>query len=323
MPAVAAPEPLLAERFEHPEGVVWDAAAERLLWVDLLAGRVHACDADGGRLTTLELGRPVGAVAPRVGGGLVCAVREGFALLDDGPGLPAPAAASPTAPPAGSAAPAAPAAAPRLLDDRLRDAPLRMNDGAVDPRGRFWAGSMAWEDAPVPLAADAPPAGALYRLDPDGTVSEQLTGVGISNGLGWSPEGDRCYYVDSVTGRVDAFAFDLDAGALGARTTLAEIEGGAAPDGLAVDADGCVWVALWGGWEVQRITPAGALDRVVRLPGAHVATCAFGGPGLRTLYVSVSQQHLDERARREQPGAGRLFALDVGVAGLPTTPFAG
>lgn len=305
MAAAAAPEPLLAERFEHPEGVVWDAAAERLLWVDLLQGRVHACDADGGRLDALDLGRPVGAVAPRAGGGLVCAVREGFALVDAAAGA---LAASPES---------------RTIDDRLRDAPLRMNDGAVDPRGRFWAGSMAWEDAPAPPAAGSPPAGALYRLDPDGTVGEQLAGVGISNGLGWSPEGDRCYYVDSVTGRVDAFAFDLDAGALGARTTLAEIEGGAAPDGLAVDADGCVWVALWGGWEVRRLTPAGVVDRVVELPGAHVSTCAFGGPGLRTLYVSVSQQGLDERALREQPGAGHLFALDAGVAGLPTHAFAG
>ncbi len=292
MAAAAVPEPLLDERFEHPEGVVWDARRERLLWVDGGAGRVLSCDAGGGGLVAHELGRFVGAVAPRAAGGLVCALREGFALLSDH-------------------------GEETMVDDLLRATPLRMNDGGVDPRGRFWAGSMAWEDGGAPDAK-----GALYRLDADGTVTTHVRDVGISNGVGWSPDGTRCYYNDTLTGRVDVFDYDLDAGALSGRRPLAEIAPPGMPDGLAVDADGCVWVALWGGWEVHRITPGGVVDRVVRLPGAHVATCAFGGPGLRTLYISVSQQDLSAQERREQQ-AGYVFALDVGVAGLPTHEYAG
>jgi sugar lactone lactonase YvrE len=286
----AALEPVVDRRFEHPEGVVWDARRALLLWVDLLAGTIVAWDPASGALETADAGQPVGAVAPRAAGGLVCAVRDGFALLSQDGAL-------------------------SVIDDRLRGRSLRMNDGAVDPQGRFWAGSMPSEEAA------GRPAGALYRLDPDGSASERLSGVGISNGIGWSPDGTRCYYNDSATGRVDEFAFDAGAGALRARRTLARIDGGL-PDGLAVDADGCVWVAVWGGGEVRRLTPAGAVDRVVRLPGSHVSTCSFGGADLRTLFVAVSQQGLDARERSEQR-AGFVFALDPGVRGLPSHEFAG
>ena len=283
-----APEPLLEERFEHPEGIVWDARADRLLWVDVFKGDVVSYDLASGALDRRNVGRTLGAVAPRTAGGLVCAVKEGFGLLSaDGDFA--------------------------LLGDPVHEADhLQMNDGGVDPRGRFWAGSMTFE------FQTRPGTGALHRLDADGTASEQLGGISVGNGIGWSPDGSRCYYVDSATHRIDDYAFDLDAGTLGERRTLAEVET-AMPDGLAVDVDGCVWVAMFLGSEVHRYTPDGRLDRVVRLPGTQVTTCTFGGADLRTLFVAVSPYGMDD----PEPGAGRIYALDAGVEGLPIAEYAG
>jgi sugar lactone lactonase YvrE len=287
MSVSTAPEILLAERFDHPEGIVWDERAGRLLWVDVFKGHVLAYDLGSGALQRQEVGRTLGSVAPRRDGGLVCAVREGFGLLSSGGDF-------------------------ELVSDQLGDSDhLQMNDGGVDARGRFWAGSMTFEFQTRPRA------GALYRLDPDGAVSEQLDGISVGNGIGWSPDGDRCYYVDSASHRIDDYAFDLERGALGDRRTLAEVD--ALPDGLAVDVDGCVWVAMFLGSQVHRYTPAGRLDRVVRLPGAQVTTCTFGGDDLRTLFVAVSPYGMDD----PEPSAGHIFAFDPGVQGLAMAEYLG
>jgi sugar lactone lactonase YvrE len=290
MSALVTPEILLDRPFEHPEGIVWDARRERLLWLDVFKGDVLSYDLTSSKLDTLNVGRTVGSVAPRRDGGLVCAVREGFGLLSNTGEF-------------------------SLLSDHLRDMPyLQMNDGAVDARGRFWAGSMTFE------YETRPGAGALYRLDPDGTVSEQLGGVSISNGIGWSPDSTTLYYADSATRRLDAFVFDADRGAIGARRTLAEVD--ALPDGLAVDVDGCVWVALFEGSRVLRLTPSGDVDRVVTLPGNQVTTCAFGGHDLATLFIAVSPYGLPEDVAREQK-AGYIFAFEPGVQGLAGHEFLG
>jgi sugar lactone lactonase YvrE len=204
-----------------------------------------------------------------------------------------------------------------LVTDQLSDRPYQqMNDGAVDPGGYFWAGTTCLE----PEAR--PGAGALYRLDPAAmAATEMLNGIDVSNGIGWSPDGRRCYYIDSARGRIDAYSFDVDSGTpLGPRQTLAEVDG--VPDGLAVDSEGCIWVAMWGGWEVQRFTPAGLVDRVVRLPGSQVTTCCFGGPDLGTLFIAVSANGLDERSLAAEK-AGYIFAFDPGVQGLPGPEFLG
>ena len=277
------------QRFDHPEGLVWDARDDRLLWVDIFAGLVVRHDLGFGRSDVTDLGRPVGSVAPRAGGGLVCAVREGFGLLS------AEGAFS-------------------LVTDQLLPSPhLQLNDGAVDARGRFWAGTTC-------LAPDEhPDAGALYCLRPETLeASAELHGVNVSNGIGWSPDGRRCYYVDSATGRVDTFAFDPEVGAISERRPLAVVE--SVPDGLAVDADGCIWVAMCGGWEVQRFTPDGRLDQTVRLPGSQVTTCAFGGPDLATLFIAVSAHGLDDQTLGTEK-AGYIFAFEPGARGLPSHEF--
>ncbi len=286
--SAVAPEALQTPRFEHPEGIVWDSHRSRLIWLDVFQGHVHIFNPSTGGLDSVELGQPVGAVAPRRGGGLVCAVRDGFGLMSDEGEL-------------------------TVVSDHLRDNPqLQMNDGGVDPAGRFWAGTVALESGA--------PNGALYRLDPDLSVHRELDGVTVSNGIGWTPDSSGMYYVDSAVKRINRFEFDSETAALGERTTLAEVD--AVPDGLAVDVEGCVWVALWEGHRVIRITPSGAIDRTVRLPGSQVSTCTFGGSDRSTLFIAVSPYGQDPSAP-DARGAGYIYAFDAGVEGLATHEFAG
>ncbi|MEA2409201.1 MAG: hypothetical protein QOE69_3320, partial [Thermoleophilaceae bacterium] len=184
-------------------------------------------------------------------------------------------------------------------------------DGAVDPRGRFWAGTMS-------LAGDTRTA-ALYRLDPDLTVTCALPGLSVSNGLGWSPDGSTLYHVDSPRRRIDLYEFELEAGRVAGRRAVMPVprEHGT-PDGLTVDADGGVWVAMWGGGAVHRYAAAGELEERLELPVTNVTSCCFGDADLSTLYVTTAA-----RGAAHEPLAGALFALRPGVRGLPATPFAG
>ncbi len=282
---------LLDARAELAEGPRWDPRTRQVLWVDIPAGRVATLDPVTGATTGRDLGRSVGAVAPRAGGGLVAAVAEGFALLDpDG---------TETVVPVGH-----------------DTAVMRMNDGVVDPAGRFLAGSLH--------LAEEPGTGVLHRLDPDGRVSTLLTGATVSNGLGWSPDGRTLYYADSPTGRVDRIVYDPATGALGARTPwvhLAPEEG--VPDGLVVDAEGAVWIALWGGGQVRRYAPDAALLTVVHVPASRVTAVAFVGEHLDRLVITTARQGLDDAALSAQPLAGGLFTARPGPVGLAPTAFAG
>lgn len=275
-----SPEVVLPAAPRFAEGPVWDAARQRLLWVDIHAGEVHRLDPAEGTDAAFAVGRPVGAVAPTRDGRLVLAVADGFARCnDDGTDLHLLAAVPPTSP--GS----------------------RMNDGACDAAGRFWAGT---------LDRSEPGRAALHRLDPDGTASVALPGVTVSNGLAWSPDDRWMYYVDTPTLRLDRFAFDLDSGRIADRQVVAGI-GRGRPDGIAVDEEGCVWVALFGGGAVLRVTPGGRIDRTIEIPAAAVTSCAFGGPDLDTLFVTTAH-----RGDGEGRHAGAIFAVDPHVRGTTT-----
>ncbi len=158
----------------------------------------------------------------------------------------------------------------------------------------------------------------LFCVEADGSVRRVRSGVALSNGIDWSPDGRVCYYVDSLTYRVDIFHLDTD-GLPTRSETLVEMD--SIPDGLSVDAEGGVWVALWDGGAVHRYTPSGRLDRVVTVPGGFITSCAFGGPQLTTLFITTARGGLPEAELRSQPHAGALFALDVGVPGRGYTPF--
>ncbi|MCX4761716.1 SMP-30/gluconolactonase/LRE family protein [Streptomyces sp. NBC_01275] len=267
------------------EGPTWDAATGRLLWLDILGARLHGYDPSSGRRTVRVTDQHVGAAKPRVGGGLVLNLRDGVGLLDPDDGF-----------------------------RWLRHEPVpgrRANDAAVAPDGSLWAGTMRYDEAPG--------GGTLSRLTGDGSAEVILDDVAVSNGTGWSPDHSLMYYIDSPTRRVDVFDYDAQ-GRVSGRRPLVEIEDGAGfPDGLTVDADGCVWVALWDGGAVRRYTPAGELDRVISLPTPRVTACAFGGPDLTDLYVTTARVGLTA----PHPVAGSLLVVPNAGKGLPQPAFKG
>lgn len=272
------------------EGIQWDASQGALLWIDIDAGRVFRMK-PGGEPEHIELGQKVGAVAPRRSGGLVLAVKEGFALMDRW-GDPARVVASPE-----------------------KDKPKnRMNDGKCDSAGRFFGGSIS------PGPKDA----RFYRFDPDGSVRVVLEDITISNGLGWSPDNRTMYYIDSPTFRVEAFDYDAATGALSGRRTLIQLQREEGePDGMTVDETGCLWVALYNGSAVRRYTPKGVLDRTIEVPTPLVTCCAFGGSDLSELYITSCSSQLDEARRAKEPHAGDVFVVSPGVKGLPVFSFGG
>jgi sugar lactone lactonase YvrE len=274
---------------EHAEGPFWDARTGRLGWVDILAGRLWSSDYDGAELVSprrLEIDRPLGAAVPAEAGGWLLAAGAGFAhLSEDG----------------------------RLTEiATVADAErVRMNDGKCDPAGRFWAGTMGHEAEPG--------AGAFFRLGRDGEVRTVLPEVTISNGLDWSPDHRTMYYIDTGTGRVDAFDYDAAGGEVTGRRPVVSPAGGGAPDGMCVDDEGCLWVAMWEGSRVCRYDPDGRLLATVGLPVTNVTSCCFGGPDRSTLFITTSRIGLDT----PEPDAGRVFRVAAGVGGPPAAPYRG
>jgi sugar lactone lactonase YvrE len=240
----------------------------------------------GGAVSRTHVAEVVAAVRPRRGGGAVLGVTRGFAL--EGPD-----------------------GTVQALPDLWPADDVRMNEGACDPDGRFYCGSMAYDRRPG--------AGKVHRLDPDGSVHVVLTDVTIANGLDWSPDGRSAYFNDTETYRVDVFEYDPESG-LTNRRQFADVTGVGRPDGLTVDAEGGVWVALNTSGTVRRYTPDGRLDEVVEVPARKVTACTLGGERLDELFITTSREGLEPG---DDPLAGALFSVRVGVAGQPTREFAG
>ncbi len=283
-------ELILDARAEHGEGPMWHAADSILVWLDIARNLVHLYDPASGSDRAIDVGQPVSAVVPRASGGLVMALQEGYAALDLVSGrvdLIAPV------PQAGTSG--------------------RMNDGKCDSAGRFWAGTMA--------SNQQVGAATLYRLEHDHSVTPVLRDVTIPNGPAWSLDNRTMYFNPGATGGVDAYDFDPVTGAMTNRRPFITIPSDVGkPDGLTVDNEDHVWVAIWGGWAVHRYTPTGQLERIVTLPTAHVSCPTFGGPDMSDLYITTSPEGLSDAERRAQPHAGSLFRYQPGVAGPP--PFA-
>lgn len=299
---------------ELGEGPTWDPATGRLIWVDVLNSRVHGYEPATGRRTVLRTEQHVGAAKPRAGGGLVLNLRDGVGLWDggdevreDGPEGEARAEGE-----AGEGGTGGTGGFRWLHRDPVPG--RRGNDAAVAPDGSLWFGTMRYDEAPG--------GGDLTRVTGGGTATVEVPGVTVSNGTGWSPDGRRMYYIDTPTRRIDVFdVVDRDGyETVTGRRPLAEVEEGAGfPDGLTVDAEGCVWVALWDGGALRRYTPAGELERVIELPVRRPTSCAFGGAGLTDLYVTTARVGLTDPT----PLAGSLLVLPNAGKGLPQPAFAG
>jgi sugar lactone lactonase YvrE len=286
-----------AELGERP---VWDASMHCLIWVDINAGELHQhrvdqSGAESADTVIASAGVPVGAAAPRAGGGYVLAAADGFRLIGADGGW--------------DGRPVRPLGMPEQV---------RFNDGACDPAGRFWAGTAA-TDGRVRT-------GSLYRLDPGGCVTEVFGGVTESNGLGWSPDATVFYYTDSgeERSRVRAFGFDVQTGALtGERELITFGPADGIADGLVVDAEGCLWIAMWDGGCVRRYSADGELLELYPVPASRPTCPGFGGPGLDELYLTTAWEGLTGERRDAEPLAGHLLRAHPGVRGLALACYGG
>lgn len=276
------------------EGPLWDVQEQRLYWIDSMDGRVFRCTADGREVRSWDLPQKIGSMALRQGGGAVVSLQRGFHFLDFQTGEVS------------------------KIHDPEPDRPdNRLNDGKVDHRGRFIVGSMDTQEAG--------PNGALYRLDPDLTVTRLEGGIIVSNGPCWSPDGRTFYFTDTWSGQISAYDYDLEAGGISNKRCFTRMQHeGAGFDGATVDAEGGVWSALVYVGKLARYHPDGSLDRLIDLPVKKVTSMSFGGPELDVLYVTSMAKPPLPRFPSDPVQRGSLFAIhDLGVRGLPEPRFAG
>lgn len=270
---------------ELGEGPVWQAKERAVYFVDIKRRHVHRLSVDSGQKTTWQVPSEPGFVLPLSGSAFICGLRDGLYRFDAEDGRFSKVA------------------------DVEADLPgNRLNDGFVDVDGRLWFGSM--DDA------EEQPTGALYRLEENGEATIRDAGYVITNGPAMSPGKRTLYHTDTLAKTV--YAFDVDErGELSRRRVFTTIAGSGYPDGMAVDADGFVWVALFGGGRIERYTPDGKLADQIPFPCSNVTKLAFGGDDLRTAYVTTARKGLSPEALRQEPLAGGLFAFRTEVPGLP------
>jgi len=289
---MTAPRSVLAIRAGLGESPVWDGREGALYWIDGRKPSINRFDSMTNRNRAFTTPEPVHAIALTQSYRLFCAFEASLGFYD----LKTGAIERVARPISG-------------IDDNL-------NDGACDRAGRFWVGSKArdWVTR----------VGALFRCDPDGTLHRLDEGFQLSNGLGWSPDNRTMYFIDSAPREIYAYDFDLASGAIRDRRTLVRIaEEHGLPDGMTVDAEGFLWVAQWSGGRVVRYDPEGTISRVIEMPVRRPTSVSFGGPDLRTLFITSGTMRMSEAELAAEPLAGNLYALGTEVQGLPEPRFAG
>jgi len=281
-------ELLFDAKAELGEGPVWDARTQTLYWLDILNKRIYA-NTD----ILIESDEFIGCLAPRKNGGLIFTKRFSFWTFE-------------------------PDASRSTLLSALTDEPSnnRFNDGKCDPRGRFLAGTMDM--------GEKDPNGSLYSFDGK-SVTKLLNNVTISNGMAWSSDYKTFYYIDTPTREVKAFDFDLETGAIAnPRVVVYVPESLGWPDGMTSDAQGNLWIAIWGGAQVTKWNPnTGQLLEQIPVPAKNVSSCVFGGRDMNELYITSARKGLDKAALEGYPLTGGLFRLETKVEGMPTFEFAG
>lgn len=277
------------------EGPVWDAAHHRILWLDIVQGEIHQFYPESRTHKVFKTGALIGAVVLREQGGLIAALQNGLARIDMEKGTT------------------------ELIAEPEKHLPdNRFNDGKCDPAGRFWAGTMS--------VSGVPGAGSLYVLETDHSVSLKLQNIGCSNGLAWSPDAQTLYYIDTPTRKIAAFDFDVTNGAISNKRIVITIpESDGYPDGMTIDSEGMLWIAMWDGWKVCRYNPHTAehLENIL-LPVSRITSCTFGGDKLQDLYITSARTGLSESDLFKQPLAGNLFVIkNSGFTGIKASEFTG
>ena len=290
-------ELLLQTNAKLGEGPVWDQRQQKLYWVDIEGCALHVYDPATRADRAINVGQYIGSVAVRAQGGLVAALKSGFAVFD-----PATETFTP------------------IADAEAHLPGNRFNDGKCDPAGRFWAGSL-FLDEDHGLGK-----GNLYCLYPDHRVQLKAPGVSISNGLAWSADAQTMYYIDTVAECVVAYDFDNATGDIANPRRVIEVNGKEQgyPDGMTIDAEGMLWIAHWDGGKVRRWNPnTGAVIGEIMLPVSRPTSCVFGGKDFDTLYITSASTRLSPEKLATQPLAGSLFVCRPGVSGLPMDEFGG
>lgn len=274
----------------------WDPVSRRLYWVDIKSCQLHVFDPTTGADDYITFSEEIGCFALRESGGFIAGMRGGFALIDSLSMDPE---------------------AIRYIGDPEADKPdNRFNDGRCDGLGRFWAGTINEKKS----ASD----GMLYKCDLSHQITDMTGGVFTSNGLAFSPDHKILYYSDTPRHVIYAFDFDLPTGSLSNKRLFYKFpEGQGRPDGAAVDSDGNYWTALYDGASIACLSPNGQLLEQIEIPAQHCTMLAFGGPDLKTLYITTARDGLTDSQLQEYPQAGGIFAVDVRIAGLPEMVFKG
>lgn len=288
-------EHFLAAQNKLGEGTVWSVDEQTLYWLDIEQNFFYRWNYQTGHQEQFDAGQMVGCLRLRAKGGLVLAAQKGFAFwdFDSNRLIPGP-------------------------DPENNNPDMRFNDGNVDPQGRFWAGTMYFDNKVGERE------GSLYRLDPDGSVHTMQTQVAIPNGIQWSPDRKTMYFTDTTREVIYAYDYDDATGHIENRRTFISTENEqGSPDGMTIDSEGFLWSCHWGGWKVVRYDPDGKIDREVRVNAERVTSCAFGGPNLDELFITTAWTGLSAEQRRQQPHAGDLFRLQTHVKGIPAVSFAG
>jgi len=292
--AEPAPRVVITSHNQIGESPVWSGSENALYWVDVEGRLIQRWLAHDQSIRRWEMEEPVGCIGLRKRGGLVGANRTGFFFLDTVAGQITP-----------------------ICDPEAHLPDNRFNDGKVDRKGRFWAGTRNFRD-------HSKATGALYRLDPDLSVHRMEEGLRCPNGMAWSPDDRLMYMCDTWARRIYVYEFDADKGVLHKRRLFVELsEDAGFPDGLTVDAEGFIWNAHYDGWRITRYGPDGRVDRVIPMPVKHVTSLIFGGREYRTVYVTSGYLRLGDEDLKSQPIAGHVLVIDVLMHGLPEPMFSG
>lgn len=270
------------------EGALWHPVDHKLWWVDIENGLLQVFDPETGENIQYEMGKRIGTVVPAAGGTAIVALEDGIYSYDF-----------------------AVKALTFLARAENHQADVRFNDGKCDPAGRFWAGTMA-------MSSGGPGMAFLYRYDPDGTIHTMLDSITCSNGIVWSHDKKKMYYIDTPTHQVREYNYDDATGGINFSRVAVEVppeEG--APDGMTIDEEGHLWVALWGGSAVCCYDPlSGEKLRKVSVPALNVTSCAFGGKDMKTLFITSASIAMDEEAQQKYPQAGGIFSVVTDSKGV-------
>ncbi len=276
------------------EGPVWDADTQTIMWIDIVEKLIHQYNINDKRLQSFDVGEMVGCIVLREKGGLVAALKKGFAFVDIEKNTV------------------------KHIIDPEHDPANRFNDGKCDAAGRFWAGTMSLNEEEGK--------GNLYVMQTDLSVKKEIENVSISNGVAWNADSTVMYYINTPTNYVFAFDYDIEHGSISNQRVAIDLthEKGYA-DGMTIDEEGMVWIAFFGGWRVARYDPStGKLLTQVELPVENVTCCTFGGLQLNDLYITTASKDMPEEILMKQPLAGSLFVIkDCGFKGLPAQKFKG